>query len=204
MLANMLFPQYILAFSSRLTIIINVPPNDDKPHIARADPSLKNFTTPHFLISKHLSVMPPTPVTQDMPSPPANAPDKCCDRYSPRRTCQQFLRNHVKQNVPVAKGDDCRICWNDYGAMDVAQGVLEIACQIVGIAGCNHTFGLACIKQIMYSGTMLCPLCSTAWFVNSFADEYGNGAETDDDTARYRSYSEPEYYPRMPSLRLRE
>ena len=158
-----------------------------------------------------------------MGSTPTKVPDKCCDRCSPRRTCQQFFRNHVKQDVPVSEGDDCRICWNDYGVMSVAQGIPDVACQIVGISGCNHTFGLACIKHITYNGTTFCPLCSTQWFVNSFTDEHGNGDESDDeaqrdeyphmiagrysidyDTARFRTYSEPEYYPLMSSMRLHE
>jgi hypothetical protein len=48
--------------------------------------------------------------------------------------------------------------------MNLRQGSPDVACQIVGLKGCFHVFGAACLVNIIISGVTCCPFCRTKWY----------------------------------------
>ena len=103
-----------------------------------------------------------------MPTTPA--PEKCCSECSQPRTCQDFLKHHVKILTDTS-GDSCRIFWQDFGTMNAALGCADIACQIVGVSCCSHIFGWACLRSILDMNEVCCPLCRTEWYTRGTCPE---------------------------------
>jgi hypothetical protein len=79
---------------------------------------------------------------------------------------ETFITDHVEEVQFTPDSDEeCPICRLSYGSENLTVCMRDVPVRIVGIPGCNHIFGKACITQISKEGSRnLCPLCRTQWY----------------------------------------
>jgi len=104
-----------------------------------------------------------------MPNP---EPEHCCAKCHDPRTSEDFLKNHLKPQLLgtpahiVTEHDECAICRLAYGSENLAVMQVDHPYEVTGLPTCNHTFGRACIEQLIRvseNGYLHCPLCRANW-----------------------------------------
>lgn len=123
----------------------------------------------------------------------AEGPLSCCTKCHDPRTSEDFLKHHFKPTSPPATEDtssqgqpnlsttleddhDCSICRLPYGSENLTVMMRDHPCQVTGLSTCRHTFGIACIKNLMRThghGWVRCPLCRTDWCYNMTSQDPG-------------------------------
>lgn len=75
-----------------------------------------------------------------------------------------FIAAHTTEDTDVCLLDECPICLDNY--------IDDTCVRIIGIQGCTHRIGLACLREMLRRNPnqeKRCPLCRTIWIAEATA-----------------------------------